>query len=313
MTTATLVEKLEEKFEVLPLQNEEYEPKTLAEAVSNSLMPILPRISPELFEIRRKVNVTLSDKQFGKIDEIYISGHPYENFLTFHTWNGVDGSEKADIIRKALRKKRNLTGEKRAIAKIPFFVFSPIPGESVLTYKDSVKIQYHRKFKFPVGFVNGEGYYDKERYPYEKKVSKLGDSVLDIKEVWTAPLKLHANVIVPELPKEFVELGDEAIATYYDHIRELPKKLRRETSLSPPNLGVLWIPTPKSIYVTGEIPNVNPPIPKGDPILVLDIQSKERNYRHAVAAWDIDEEEPFRDWLSESTGNKPSYILGRKN
>ena len=66
-------------------------------------------------------------------------------------------------------------------------------------------------------------------------------------------------------------------------------------------MQVLWSPTDESLYATGEIPKVEPPIPKRDPALILEIQDKDnlRKYRHVVAAWNIDEELPFRNWLAE--------------
>ena len=129
----------------------------------------------------------------------------------------------------------------------------------------------------------------------------LGKTNLNIKGHWSPNFKLNVAVEVPELPRGFVELGDEAVALYYAHVKGTSKELRKKTSLRSPSLGVLWIPNPKAFYATGNIPKIEPPPKKGDPVLVLDIPGEKRSYRHAVAAWNIGEEIHFRNWLAEYT------------
>jgi hypothetical protein len=315
----TLVERIEEQFELLPIEGEQFRPgQTLAEAVSNSLIPVMPRISPELFDIKRRVNVTLSDEQKERIDTLYKMAHPFgelperEYDAQEHHFFGAVLVNRIKIEKVEDMNKRGLNGvSKRIDAKVPLFSYAGL-NEHTLCYPCSINISYRQSWKkkeifaWPNdGFLGGLGSTNSKKY------QALGKSDIVIQGNWKPNFKLASTVKVPELPKGFIELGDEAVATYYDYVRRAPRNLRRETSLQSPSLGVLWIPTPKSFYATGEIPKIETPVAsKGDPILILDILGKERNYRHAVAAWDIGEEEPFRNWLSEFSEGSSSYVPG---
>ncbi len=127
--------------------------------------------------------------------------------------------------------------------------------------------------------------------------AKLGTSVIEVKGLWTAPFSLDVCVSVPEVPQAISELGDEALLQYFTVIKRLRTSVKDSAGMQKPAIGVLWAPTDESLYVKGDVPKA----PKNDPALVLDIPGKERNYRHIVAAWNIGEERPFKNWLAEYT------------
>ncbi|MBS3090753.1 hypothetical protein J4433_03240 [Candidatus Pacearchaeota archaeon] len=305
MTISTLVEKIEQSFEKAEPKSQE--PKTLAEAVSNSLIKVIPRISPELFDIRREVDITLSSKQIEKIDTIYKMAHPFGNLpvIKYGTFNdstfGAVAKRDIEIEGEEEMKERKLKRVRKIInASIPLFSYANIK-DKIVCYPKSLDIIYEQDWKekrelaWPTdgalgGFCRESGEYQ-----------DLGKTNLNIKGHWSPNFKLNVAVEVPELPRGFVELGDEAVALYYAHVKGTSKELRKKTSLRSPSLGVLWIPNPKAFYATGNIPKIEPPPKKGDPVLVLDIPGEKRSYRHAVAAWNIGEEIHFRNWLAEYT------------
>ena len=132
------------------------------------------------------------------------------------------------------------------------------------------------------------------------KKKDVGELKVVVQVEWKAPYKLDTVVNTPHIPESFVELGDDAISSYYQIATKLPKNLRKKTSLVSPHIGVLLSLINESLYVTGEVPIPKTlPLPKRDPALILDIPDGSRNYRHVVAVWDIGKELPFRNWLAE--------------
>ena len=311
--TKQFMKSLEEAFETeLPQE----EPQTLTEAVSNSLVPIMPRISPELFNFRREADVKISDN-----DQIRIISRSFfkRGFDTSDKeWEGRMGEYGPGYELSS----KNLTI--KAKAEIPRFFYGIFPQEEV-TVSNCLDLTFLLTKVFPEiaqYSLNTIGRYSKKRQgdDFDKYSSEFnargikkedrGKLSLDFRLQWEAPYKLDVSARVPEIPEGFIELGDEAIAIYYDHARQVPKELRRRTKLETPNIGILWAPTDKSLYCTGtkEIPAPELiPIPKNDPALVLDIPGEDKNYQHVVAAWKIGEEMPFRNWLVEYTeGNTRS-------
>lgn len=299
MTIGTLVEKIEESFE--PAERKESKPQTLAKAVSDALLPVMPRISNELFELRRRIEIQLTPEQKKEIGEKY-----------FGDWNN---SFCLKLLGKRQRQEEESFWKHE---KLPFKCRGTIPSFSYsLSSEEFVQYDNCASVFLKVRDFNIT---NKGRYSEEKLAIILGnprhldfrdDSIFDFgnkkqglvklkySAVWESPFKLNAATKVPEVPETFRELGDEAIATYYDFVRKVPANLRNKTNFQPPQIGVLWAPTPKSFYATGKIPKVEPSRPKGCPALVLDIPDEEKSYRHVVAAWNIDEELPFRNWLIE--------------
>ena len=49
------------------------------------------------------------------------------------------------------------------------------------------------------------------------------------------------------------------------------------------------------------VPKPELPYWRGDPIFTFGIHDGEKFYRHAIAAWEVDEEEPFKNWIREYT------------
>ncbi len=264
--TTTFIEEIERHIETT--QTKRSETKTLAEAVSNELMQNgLPRISPELFELQRQANLTLTPEQIKKIDRHYDLISP--------------GSKKQEPSRKYF-------------AEIPRFITAYLPDEKEIMFKEYGKILYSSHFNFK----------SLESISLHANRSLLvmnssGRKELEIKINWTPTFCLNVAVQAPIVPESFIDLGDDAIAKYYDTLRQVSPELRRKTTLTSPRLKVLWAPTDETLYCTGEIPEPIPPRPKGDPALILDIPDGERSYRHVVAVWDIGQELPFRNWLAE--------------
>lgn len=304
--TTTLIEQLEKGFE--DPAREKTEPQTLAEAVSNELMNTLPRISPELFELKRKAKITLTPEQKRRIISSYLErGCGDSGFFT--TWikengNSIRGVRNDDILSLV------------CVAQIPAFAYT-LHDERKAIYPKSASISASfTHMLLPLGGRDDRlnsieikgNCKDRSKYcdPHvtfpcthiEKK--DVGELKVVVQVEWKAPYELDTVVNMPHIPESFVELGDEAIGSYYQIATNLPKNLRKKTSLVSPHIGVLWRPTDESLYVTGKIPTPEKtPLPKNDPALILDIPDGSRNYRHVVAVWNIGEELPFKNWLTE--------------
>ena len=296
MTMNTLVERLEESFE--SVEAERHESKTLAEAVSNSLMPLMPRISPELFDLKRNAKITLTPEQKRSIISSYLERGCEDSGGFCIRW--VD--ETGNSIR-SIDDKNILSLE--CVAKIPSFAYTLHDERNAIYPKSACISTSFAHMLFPIKRKDSEvnsleikGEFINRRYcdiylffPH-RHIGKndIGDLKVVVQVEWKAPYKLDTVVNTPHIPESFVELGDEAISRYYQIATELPKNLRKKTSLVSPRIGVLWRPTDESLYVTGEVPIPTIlPLPKHDPALILDIPDGERRYRHVVAAWNIGE------------------------
>jgi len=317
---STLVEKLEENFEILPVDEREVkEPQTLAEAVSNSLLSVMPRISPKLFDVRRKANVKIYDKVQKEIISRSFCDRGFRSSQT--DYENIKGYDLGyTIFDKNLKIK--------AMAEIPRFFYGIFPQEEV-TIPNCLDLTFfiNKKFSKIAGYTLSiiERYKENniENKDIEKYHSVFGGRKIEIKDrgklslnfeiKWEAPFKLNVSARIPDIPGEFIELGDESIAVYYDYARKVPSELRKKTKLETPNIGILWAPTDSSLYCTGTKKIPNPkliPQPKKCPVLVLDIPYGEKSYRHAVAAWNIGEELPFKDWIQEFSEGRINSNLG---
>ncbi len=318
MKTITLVDRLEKAFE--SPETVQRKPETLAQAVSDSLLGVMPRLSSKLLELQRRVRIKLTDEQKQKIGE--------RCWGKFHSEKTIDTlrelGENAVIQKEEILDKVNYRNVRfRCMAKIPSFSYVIHPNKNI-EYKGCASVLLNGKLSIAntkgkkLWMVLNEGVrhndfsQGSQQYPGLNEFNlDETDKVLDfgyfndgkvtlkINFAWRSPFKLNASADTPDIPESFIELGDEAIAAYYDHVRKAPRNLRRQTSLEPPSLGILWSPTPQSLYVTGKIPKIEPPKPRGDPSLVLDIPDGDNHYKHVVAVWDIGQELPFRNWLTE--------------
>src|SRR3989344_4205070 len=270
MTMNTLVTELESSFELA--EAERPKPQTLAEAVSNSLMPIMPRISPELFDLKRNAKITLTPEQKRSIISSYLERGCEDSGGFCIRW--VD--ENGNSIR-SIDDKNILSLE--CVAKIPSFAYTLHDERNAIYPKSACISTSFAHMLFPIKRKDSEvnsleikGEFINRRYcdiylffPH-RHIGKndIGDLKVVVQVEWKAPYKLDTEVNTPHIPESFVELGDE------------------------------------SLYVTGEVPIPTIlPLPKLDPALILDIPHGERRYRHVVAAWNIGEELPFRNWLME--------------
>lgn len=300
MTTQTLVEQLEQGFES-PEVAREVKAKTLAEYVSNHLMQNgLPRISPELFDLKREVQVPLTDEQIKKIDNLYMKSH--NNPITMPSSLFDGGWEKLS----SDWKNKSLNGDNMGFKTTTKFNCSYISGVKRNCKAEIPHFSYENHDREiasyeKMGIVSYEGHWDITGQSWgTEKSGRLGESNIKISEEWKAPLRLDVNVKVPEIPKGFVELGDDAIAEYYNALLIAPSDLRKTTSYESPKIGILWSPKDKVLYCTGKIPNPSViPLSRGDPALILDFSDQDRSYRHVVAVWDIGDENPLRNWLAE--------------
>ncbi|MBR9706646.1 hypothetical protein GOV14_06445 [Candidatus Pacearchaeota archaeon] len=309
MAKTTLVGQVESQFE--PISNQITETGSLAKYVSDSLMDKTPRISPELFGLSRKANLNLTPEQEGHICNEYL-GH-YSPAFTYR-------------ISREDFKYAFLDSTKISVdAKIPYFAYAILPDNKEVIFSKSAIITALDKFDISTsnrdhpfkeytdlvishnnhsssfsGLIEDKDIDGKNLKKYSFPSKSYGNVSLDVNAKWTAPFKLDVLTKVPEIPESFIALGDEAISAYYTALKNAPKKLRQKTSLISPRIGVLWVPSNASLCCVGKIPKAkSPPRIKGDPILVLDIPDKDKSHKHAIAAWNIDEELPFKYWITE--------------
>ena len=309
LAEGNLAEKLEPYFVKCPMEvSKTTKPKTLAEAVSNSLIQVMPRISPELFELTREVEVNLSNEQRKKVIESLYK----RSFDFIYEENGTWDEG---------RKRFFSDAEVNVHGKIPLFFYGQSSDERVTFGSLNPEISFKRRIEtnnlkvtgFRLDTINKRNDIERILYfnPEKEQVieNDRGEFSINLQGTWKAPYKLDVCATVPQVPEGFIELGDEAIATYYDFARQAPSDLRKKTSLQPPSIGILWAPTDESLYATGKIPGPSIiPRSRRDPALVLDIPDREKSYRHIVATWDIGEELPFRNWLTEymETNGRPN-------
>ncbi len=268
--TNSFTEELAVSFEKASPQK----PKTLAEAVSDSLLERMPRLSPDLFNKTRVVHPTLTPNQLKRVKEYQ------DRIMETHNEDSAFGSSCS--------------------AEIPRFTLAHVPRQKTITYKNACAVLgsldiNDRISDLRIGlrgsvlnFRSGSNNY------------MIGSIRLQGRLEWELPFKLDVNVDVPTVPTSFIDLGDEAIGLYSDIVRQMPRNLREKTEYTTPSMGILWAPTDSSLYVSGEIPEpTRSPQPNGDPALVLEIQDSARSYHHVVAVWNIGEELPFRNWIAE--------------
>jgi len=288
MKISTLVEQIKEAFEV----QVKTEGKTLAEAISNELAQEgVPRISPELFQRTRDVEIKLTQKQEEKIKEFYLS-------------NQRGRKEGRELVVKCF-------------GKIPQFSYSlnPESGSSykIVRYNNVADIFVKEKFEINgkresglessiLFCVDGDGdRWFKEHKDFGFPFIYGSELSLKVDVLWRAPFKLCVNAEIPSVPENILkEEVESAYELYYKLASDLARKNRSFREMSSPSLGILWSPIESDLYCTGEIPA--PQIihtSRRDPILVLEIQENGGKYMHAVAAWNIGEELPFKNWLRE--------------
>ncbi|MFH1802744.1 MAG: hypothetical protein ABH864_04850 [archaeon] len=299
--TKTFVEQLEAKFES-PETARQAKPTTLAEHVSNELMQNgLPRIAPELFELKRKASVMLDEKQKTDIG-ISLLDRGLEGGAKWIKINGYDqavlDAEKFKTITFScqgnvprffygVHDQKNVVHGRCLVPEIDLIV-KKSPENIVKYFGDRPE---HKKLDLGCDLSYNPGRVKKEDWGNLSIVSSAH---------WEAPYALDASAEIPQVPEGFIELGDEAIAEYYAAVRTAPPKLRKTTKLISPRIGVLWAPSDSILYATGKIPEPQRiPQSEGDPALILDIPDGERSYKHIVAVWDIGEELPFRNYLAE--------------
>jgi len=262
--TLTLGEELEKSFEKKPQRKKA---NSLAEYVSDELMVSMPRLSPELFEIEREVNVPLAEKQSEKIRRYVAHQLDSRNLASFKIRSSV-------------------------IASIPKFIYVPVCEDIAIFPKSGVVFGSAKTEGFNSLLFGGN---ETTSFSYTDLNNIKASAQID----WEASFKLDVNVKRPQVPEGFIELGDEAVSEYYQVLRSAPKEMRKKTQLDAPRIGVLWSPEERVLYASGDIPEPRPEMPVGDPALILDIPDGEKSYRHVVAVWDIGDELPFRNWLAE--------------
>lgn len=256
MVTQTLVEQLEQAFEKpktfkMP-QTIRPREGTLVEYVSDELMQNgLPRISPELFELKRgEVEIQLNSEQKKAIENYFA-----KYIKTAH-----------EVLLKESEIKMKCRGN------IPRFFYANVPGSEAVEIDGIGRVIYTTKTEFDSNYANGGLAIIRVADEQRSRRGLLGimieDQVrnqfyLNVRLEGIAPFMLNVCATVPKIPEGFIELGDEAIAKYYDIIRTAPKELRRKTTLEIPKVGVLWSPKDESLYATGKIPepSVIPPPP----------------------------------------------------
>jgi len=266
--TQTLEQELLQASDTKPTKKT----NTLAEHVSNELIVVMPRISPELFKSKRQAVISLTDEQSKDIEK-YVRGQ----------------------INCGLSKKVAITS--KTVATIPRFIYVPITQQiSTFTETGTVSGQINIQDVHTVGFGNDAGAY----YRRGELIDKGGTSQMN----WEAPFKLNVNAQRPKIPKHLRSLGDDAIGLYYDSVRTAPDRLRSETRLESPELGVIWSPEDSILYATGEIPEPEPVPAIYGPALTMTINGEDRKYQHIIALWDIEGERPLRNWLAEFSEGK---------
>jgi hypothetical protein len=271
--TQTMIEMLEAEFE--PVTKKNARPTTLANAVSNELMKIMPRISPELLERKRTAQVNLSKKQIADINEWYKYAREESS------WN-----------------ERFMHPKRLCSAEIPIFAYAKVPEQTEIVYEKQGIVTYEDIFRFStkdvyVKLETKGGCWKWDEMPGQKYA---GTSVVEVRSVWTAPDTLNVCVKVPEIPQEVINLGDEALLQYFTTAKSLRASFKT-AGIQKPRLGVLWAPTDESLYIAGDISQA----PAKDPVLVLSVPDGEKNYQHVIASWNIGEERPFKHWLAEYT------------
>ena len=283
MNTQTMVKTLEKHFVEL---DKKAKPKTLAEAVSNNLIPIMPRISSELFEFRREATIKLTEEQRVHIDNWYV------RFRRLR-------SDWKDVFYPIRVCKGTLS----------LFQYATVPdirnvvcGNAKITYEDGPKVFNTENSLHNLAIVNCNNKGNSRSYhQWFWNNKEFGNAEVTIKSVWTAPFTLDICTQVPQVPESITELSDLAMFHYF---KEATTRVMKgdKSSLLKPKLGVLWAPTDKVLYCTGKvpIPNDYPPVDrKSDPALILEIPDGDKIYRHVIATWDMENERPFKNWLAE--------------
>ena len=323
----SLVGILELSFEQV---TERPEPQTLAEAVSNALMPVMPRISPELFKITRDIEIPLSGKMRDNIaDSIF--GQMGLNFREY---------KRGREVRSIRSRGKNGRGEDMyyervrydnfnsscctmsSRAKVPAFAYTLFPKktitfpktlEIILSILSSINSRDLADFNVSMTDIWGNKYHFFDIKPYYHELERRGSEKIEQieEDIFSAPLnislrlprKLHVSVEVPKIPDSLVELGDEAVAGYYNILTRMPLNERKRTTLETPRVGIVWAPSDYSFYCSTKIPQ-RLPLPERDPALVLDIPNGGKSHRHVIAVWDTEHELPLKNWLAEYTSRK---------
>jgi hypothetical protein len=273
-TQLELVKILEQNI-IIP---EVVDRKDLAEHVSECFRDMYPLLSPDLYKIKREIELIPRDKKT----------------IIAAFYNDVQ-----------IRDGRPLTHDLPGVrANIPLIICAGYGSKKIdLPINAGPKINYEIKC---IGISNrdskgklidGDRFVHKEdRWDYTIH-NNNGYQEIEIKGTWTYYGKVEScTVTVPKVPETIMDMATEAQAHYFELLRNAKEKKFRGQVLEQPELHILWIPSENDFDLKIERKQIVSP----DPALVLRINGR---YDHVVGLWNSETD----DVLLESLISRKQY------
>jgi len=239
----------------------------LNEVVSDLLVENgLLRLDPQIYELKRKVVKELDYEKFGELKEK----------LAYATTR-TGSSMPIDY----LHKKSSLTIE----VEIPLFIYHSISGNGeIIFWREDGILTFNREYQ---------------------KIDSWKDKRLELVSKFHEESRFLAayglTISRPKVPVEANIKGLEAAAKYNEICGKIPKNIRAKGNIAMPEFGLIWIPSVDMLNF--EIKKVKESVQdlekRLDPVIIMRIPGRERNYDHVVTAYNIGEEEPFQPFIDK--------------
>ncbi len=239
----------------------------LNEVVSDLLVEKgLLRLDPQIYGLKRKVVKELDYEKFGEL----------KDELAYATTR-----RGSNMSMDYLHKNSSLVIE----VEIPLFIYHSISGNGeIIFWGEEGILTFNREYQK----------IDEWRDKKLKLVSKFHE---ESRFLATYDLTISR----PKVPVEVNIKGFEAASSFNKICRKIPKDIRARGNISMPEFGLIWIPSVDRLNF--EIKQVKESVQdlerRLDPVIIMRIPGKERNYDHVVTAYNIGEEEPFQPFIDK--------------